>query len=128
MPQPYAPEKWYRLAAEQGHDGVWNILGWQMWRCFATNDYNKTTVLITLARMRDCIWEFGEVSVAGTTHSASFNIAGLSRRWDFGSDESSGNPYAFIVKPDGIGLYFDFSTSADGAARPRDFFECLLVL
>lgn len=120
-------EKWYRLAAEQGHDGARNILGWEMWRCFATNDYNKTTVLITLTRMRGGIREFGEVSVAGTTYSTPFRIVGLNRRWDFGSNESRDRyPYAFVIEPDGTGLYFDFSTSTDGTAKPRNFFECLM--
>ena len=103
----------------------------ETWRCFARNDYNKATALFTLVRVRsgseDLISTYGEVSVAGTTYSTSFRIAGLNRRWDFGSDESrDGYPYAFVIEPDGTGLYFDFSTSTDGTAKPRDFFECLM--
>ena len=97
------------------------------WQCFATSDYNKTTALFTLTRVRSGSGEFGEVSVAGTTYSASFRIAGLNRRWNFGYDESEdGYPYAFVIKPDGTGLYYDFSTTSDGTASPRDFFECLM--
>ena len=43
------------------------------------------------------------------THLASFEIAGLNPRWDFGYDENLDRYlYAFIIKPDGTGLYYDF--------------------
>ena len=97
----------------------------EMWRCFAMSDYSKTTALFTLTRVRSGSGEFGEVSVAGTTHLASFEIAGLNRRWDFGYNEIRDRYlYAFIVKPDGTGLYYDFSISSDGKASPRDHFKC----
>ena len=99
----------------------------EMWRCFAMSDYNKTTALFTLTRVRSGSGEFGDVSVAGTTYSASFRIAGLNRRWNFGHDESGdGYPYAFVIKPDGTGLYYDFSTSSDGTAKASDLFNCLM--
>ena len=128
VPQDHAEaRKWYRLAAEQGHDGAQNALKGETWRCFAASDYNKTTALFTLTRVRSGSREFGEVSVAGTTYSASFRIAGLNRRWHFGYDESGdGYPYAFVIEPDGTGLYYDFSTSSDGTTKPRDFFKCLM--
>ena len=97
----------------------------EMWRCFAISDYSKTTALFTLTRVRSGSGEFGEVSVAGTTHLASFEIAGLNRRWDFGYNEIRDRYlYTFIVKPDGTGLYYDFSISSDGKASPRDHFKC----
>ena len=89
VPQNHAEaRKWYRLGPEQGHDGAQNALEGEMWQCFATDDYNQTTALFTLTRVRSGSGEFGEVSVAGATYSASFRIAGLNRRWDFGYDES----------------------------------------
>ena len=99
----------------------------EIWRCFATNDYNKTTALFTLTREKSLGDELAEVLVAGTAHGASFEVAGLNRRWDFGYD--AGNEkflYAFIIKPDGTGLYYDFSMSPDGRASPRDSFKCLM--
>ena len=97
----------------------------ERWRCFATSDYNKTTALFTLTRVRIGSEEIGKVSVAGTIHPAFFRIAGLNRRWDFGYGWD-GYPYAFVIKPDGTGLYYDFSTSSDGTAEARDVFECLM--
>ena len=97
----------------------------EVWRCFAMRDYNKTAALFTLTRVRRSSEDFGEVSVAGTTHLASFEVAGLNRRWDFGYDEIRDRYlYAFIVTPDGTGLYYDFSISSDGKASPRDHFKC----
>ena len=106
--------RWYRLAAEQGGTK-------ETWRCFASTDHRKATVLFTLVRVRSGDMEiFGEVSVAGVSHLAGFKVSGLDRRWNFGHDYQ----YAFIIKPDGTGLYYDFSTSGDGSAKPSDFFRC----
>lgn len=119
--------KWYRLAADQGHEEAQDVLKGEIWRCFATSDYNNKTALFTLGRKRMGSSEFGRVLVASTTQRASFRIAGLNRRWNFGDDESGDSyPYAFIIKPDGTGLYYDFSTSADGTANASDSFNCLM--
>ena len=119
--------KWYRKAAEQGHKEAQNALKGEIWRCFATSDYNKKTALFTLTRKRIGSWDYGRVTVANTAHLASFRIAGLNRRWDFGDDESGDEyPYAFIIKPGGTGLYYDFSTSPDGTASASDSFNCLM--
>jgi len=31
--------------------------------------------------------------------------------------------YAFVIEPDGTGLYYDFSTSEDGTAKPRGIYR-----
>ena len=119
--------KWYRKAAEQGHEGAQDALKGEIWRCFATSDHNRKTALFTLTRKRAGNRDYGWVTVANAAHVASFRIAGLNRRWDFGDDESGDSyPYAFIIKPDGTGLYYDFSTSSDGTANARDSFNCLM--
>ena len=128
VPQNHAEaRKWYRLAAEQGHEGAQNALREETWQCFAMNDYNKTTTLSTLTRVKSGSEEFGEVAFASVTHPALFRIAGLNRRWDFGYNESKdGFHYAFVIKPDGTGLYYDFSTSSDGTAKASHEFHCLM--
>ena len=114
-------------AATVGRRGREKQAAKAIWRCFAMSDYNKTTALFTLTRVRGSNGDFGEVSVAGTTHLASFEIAGLNRRWDFGYDEiKESYLYAFVIEPDGTGLYLDFSTSSDGTAKPRNLFKCLM--
>ena len=124
--------KWYRMAAEQGHAEAQLRLSAmearEMWRCFAPTDYNKTMPLFTLARMRiDGKDVGGEVSVAGVTHLAQFQVAGLNRRWDWDYHGERGFRYALIIQPDGTGKYYDFSNSSDGSARASQFFECLLL-
>lgn len=48
-----------------------------------------------------------------------FSRDGLNYRWDWGEKFQ----YSFIIKPDGTGLYYDFSTSKDGISKPRDIYK-----
>lgn len=99
----------------------------ETWHCFKLFDRNKATALFTLIRMRIGGKDFmGEVSVAGTSHVAEFQVAGLDRRWDWGCDEKTGCRYAFGISPDNIGKFYDFSVSDDGRAKPSQVFECQL--
>ena len=100
----------------------------ETWRCFSRSDLSKETVLFTLYRLKED--EGGLVSVAGVIQRARFYVTGLNRRWDFPNDALLANggtyPYAFIIKPDGTGSYYDFSTSGvDGRASPSQFYTCL---
>ena len=46
---------------------------------------------------------------------------GLNHRWDWGY----GANYSFIIKPDGTGLYYDFSTVPEGeTTTARDVYKC----
>lgn len=56
----------------------------------------------------------------GTTGElADFSRQGLDLRWDWGDNLQ----YSFIIQPDGTGLYYDFSTSTDGKAKPRGIYK-----
>lgn len=93
------------------------------WRCFSMSDFFRENVLVRLTReIRSGVDQgFGEVSVAGVTHDARFEVAGFNRRWDFGSDMQ----YAFVIQPDGSGAYYDFSTVEDGGRTgPSQRFHC----
>lgn len=51
-----------------------------------------------------------------------YNRDGLSHRWDWGVDENS---YTFVIKPDGTGLFYDFSTAENGIKNKADeIFKC----
>lgn len=50
----------------------------------------------------------------------------LDRRWDWGCAEKTGCRYAFGIRPDGTGKFYDFSVSDDGRAKPSQIFECRL--
>ena len=93
----------------------------EKWQCYAITDYAKATVLVELTRYGEG-QRFGEVSVAGVTHRAYFQVAGFNRRWDFGEELN----YSFIIHPDGAGGYFDFSAVKDGeTTRPSQTFNCV---
>lgn len=63
----------------------------------------------------------------GTTgEEAYFSRDGLDLRWDWGSLKRDGSikyRYTFVIEPDGTGLYYDFSTSTDGNAKPRGIYK-----
>ena len=93
------------------------------WRCF--EPYEKSGVpLVTLARetLIGTNKGYGKVSVAGMKEQeAVFLVEGINRRWYFGNDYD----YSIVVKPDGTGLYYDFSNVEDGeTTTPRDRFAC----
>ena len=44
---------------------------------------------------------------------------GINHRWVW----EEGN-YSFIIKPDGTGLYYDFTNAKDGTTKARDVFKC----
>ena len=58
---------------------------------------------------------------------AYFSRQGLDLRWDWGIDYNTDGPkgfrYSFVMEPDGTGLYYDFSTSTDGTAKPRGIYK-----
>lgn len=55
---------------------------------------------------------------------AYFSRDGLNLRWDWGSDGyGTSYKYSFVIEPDGTGLYYDFSTSKDGMAKPRGIYK-----
>ncbi len=113
--------RWYRLAAENGdNEAKERLESLETWRCFDESDFNRTNVLLTLSRLE----HGGEVSVAGTTYSTQFEVRGLDRRWDFGLDDDGTFDYMFRIELDGTGLYYDFSRSTDGTAKPSQRLRC----
>ena len=51
-----------------------------------------------------------------------YHRQGLNHRWDWGP---GGSDYAFIVKPDGTGLYYDFSSVPSGEeTKAKDVYKC----
>lgn len=54
--------------------------------------------------------------------SADCYRAGLDHRWDW---ESNNSNYSFVVKTDGTGLYYDFSTVPKGeTTKAREVYKC----
>jgi hypothetical protein len=54
----------------------------------------------------------------------SYERAGLLHRWDWGWNDNR-YVYSFLMKPDGTGLYYDFSSATDGHKdKADDVFRC----
>ena len=101
----------------------------ETWRCFSLLDYERSKPALTLGRLMGGGDDHGvgEVLVSGTAHLADFRVAGIDLRWNFGDqNDRDAYPYAFVIRPDGSGTYYDFSVSDDGRARPSQVFECQL--
>jgi len=99
--------------------GVSNAV--ETWECQEGNFRNWSNILViaSINEMRNG----GEIKVAGTTYQTVFYNAGFERRWDFGLTPNNLN-YSFLISPDGLGRYYDFSTSNDGKAKASMFFNC----
>ena len=84
----------------------------EVWECrdFSADNWKSILVRATVDSGR----EAGTIAVAGVTNYTTFHVAGFDRRWDFGPKT---NPalYAFVIKPDGTGLYYDFETGTTQA-------------
>ncbi len=53
---------------------------------------------------------------------ALYERRGLNHRWDWGPD----SVYSFIIKPNGIGLFYDFSNSKNGVKeKADDVYKCV---
>ena len=49
--------------------------------------------------------------------STSYQRKGVDQRWDWGP---SGSDFAFVLEPDGTGLFYDFSNVPKGEAKKAD--------
>ena len=51
-----------------------------------------------------------------------YERTGLDHRWDWGPN---GTDYAFIIKPDGTGLYYDFTSVPKGeTTKQNEMYKC----
>lgn len=96
--------------------------GFTSWYC---KDFiNEDKVVIEVGFYEDSPFDWlGFVLYDGgfTGESALYQRKGLQHRWDWGPN---GN-YAFIIKPDGIGLYYDFSLVSSGeSTKANDVYKC----
>ncbi len=99
-------------------------------RWYAVDKYNYDSIL---DEVRFQVGYFKEKNLGfvlygnGTTgEEAYFSRQGLDLRWDWGSNYRDGAErfrYAFVIQPDGTGLYYDFSISTDGISKPRGIYK-----
>lgn len=92
----------------------------EQWEC---SDWlsRSDTVIIKLKRMRTKNGhELGKIEVAGTLQETFFRIQGIDRRWDFGTTYE----FAFVIKPNQIGLYYDFTGQRGERIKQSQMFRC----
>jgi len=101
----------------------------EKWRCFDILDFGQKTALVKLTRVTEdgAKSGFDEVSVAGVTHKARFEVEGLDRRRNFGEKTRTGlYSYSFFIFPGGEGAYYDFSrVDPNVEAQPKQLFNCV---
>ncbi len=57
-----------------------------------------------------------------TGRTTLYQRKGLDHRWDWGPNATD---YTFVIKPDGTGLYYDFSTVTEGeSTKPSAIYKC----
>jgi hypothetical protein len=79
----------------------------EKWECkeFLADGWKKILVTATVDSGRAS----GTIAVAGVAWYTAFGVEGFNRRWDFGPKDHA-TRYAFVIEPDGTGLYYDFAT------------------
>ncbi len=53
----------------------------------------------------------GSIDVAGIIHQTTYRVNGFNREWYFGPVVNGVYQFTFVVRPSGMGLYYDFVDS-----------------
>jgi hypothetical protein len=87
------------------------------WRCVDYIRGNQTLVEVGFFSKPDYLGVgfilYGEPTV--------YRREGINHRWDWRADDYD---YAFIIKPDGTGLYIDFSVTENEVEKPDERYKC----
>jgi hypothetical protein len=76
-------------------------------------------------RFKDEGYDRGAIKVAGTIHYGLYSVEGFDRRINFGMNKEQNYDYAFVIKPNGAGAYYDFSRiSAGEVVQPDAIYQC----
>jgi len=93
------------------------------WRCLDYVDGGRTLVEVgTFANAELAGVGFVLYDGGYSGDSTNYQRKGINRRWDWGP---SGAEYAFVLKPDGTGLFYDFSLAVEGESiKANEVYEC----
>lgn len=94
----------------------------EIWEC---HDYFKDKVLLEVGRFTTPdLSNYGFILYDGTASGdlTRYQRDGINKRWDW---ETESGRYSFIIKPNGTGLFYDFSNVPDGeSTKAKDSFRC----
>ncbi len=95
----------------------------EIWECREYFDGNK--VLFEVGRfVNSGLSQYGFILYDGSTSGdlTRYQRKGINKRWDW---ETTGGRFLFVLKPDGTGHYYDFTSVADGERiKSTDIFRC----
>lgn len=104
-----------------------DVGGFTTWYCYDYSDYISwgalSSVLLEVGYYESEYGKVGFVLYDGGYEGKTtrYSREGIDYRWDWGL----GYRYAFVIKPDGTGLYYDFNfADENGQAKARDLFKC----
>jgi hypothetical protein len=100
------------------------VAGAETFKCQAGILWDDGAKVVVVASINED-GKTGAIKVAGVTHQAQYRVQGFDRRWDFGLQDDGSFDYAFVLRPDGAAVYFDFSGVDLGeSARGSQVFNC----
>jgi len=100
-----------------------DVGGFRCWYCTDYIDGSKTLVEVGYFK------GLGEIQVGFVLYDGSYSgtmtfyrRTGLEHRWDWGPNLGE---YSFVVKTDGTGLYYDFSSVEEGeSTKAKEVYKC----
>ena len=108
---------------QEAHDGR-SVERWECWE----SEYEQTGKPIIVLRrfLQDCSSGACEAKVMTEAFTAEATVSpeGLDLRWDWDFGEDGRSDSMLLMKPTGRTLFFNFRGSADGSAKPSDFYWC----
>lgn len=98
--------------------------GADVYTCQAGSEWSDDAEVVLLAAVNED-GRSGTVKVDGVSHRARVTMEGIDRRWDFDLGSNYVYQYAFVISPDGIARYYDFSGKGPGqTVTPAQTFVC----
>ena len=99
-----------------------DVGGFTSWYC---KDFiSRDRIVIEVGIFNDALMDFlGFILYDGgyTGEIAIYQRTGLEHRWDWGENAA----YAFVLRTDGTGLYYDFTTVSEGeSTKARAVYRC----
>lgn len=120
---PSTPSKPRLIVLENGTYNEADLGRFSSWRCNGEDSDKGTLIevgLFTNADLNGVGFILYDGSHSGQT--TKYRREGINQRWDWGPTNVE---FAFIIKPDGTGFYYDFSASFEGVpVKAKDVYEC----
>ncbi len=130
-PIPQIPDSYYNYRTifleDEGPVTESEYISFETWKChesYSTESNPKTLVEVGFINE---IENLGFILYEGTDSGtvSVYQRRGINHRWDWKDNSEKRNSYAFVIEPDGTGLFYDFSNVDVGeSTNARDVFTC----